>query len=355
MFLTVSHLERMICIMVVIVAAPFTTVVLGGPIDPNFQQQAYIKASNTNPSDLFGEWVAIYGDTLVVGAVYENSNTTGINGDQANNSANDAGAAYVYTRNGTEWSQQAYIKASNTDAGDRFGQSIAISGDTLVIGAEFEDSNTAGVNGNQASNSAADAGAVYVFVRSGSVWSQQAYIKASNAGAGDEFGRSVAISGDTLGVGAFDEDSSTTGINGDQGNNSSPGAGAVYVFTRSGTVWSQQAYLKASNTDETDRFGRIVAISGDTLVVGATGEDSSATGINGDQNSNSASHSGAAYVFTREGTAWQQQAYIKASNTDGGNLIDDDGDFFGGSVALSGDTLVVGAEGESSKDRKSVV
>ena len=104
--------------------------------------------------------------------------------------------------------------------------------------------------------------------RSGSVWSQQAYVKASNTDPGDEFGGSVSISGDRLVVGARLEDSNATGFDGDQNNNSTIGAGAAYVFTRSGTVWSQQAYLKASNTDRDDNFGQPVAISGDTLVVG---------------------------------------------------------------------------------------
>ena len=135
---------------------------------------------------------------------------------------------------------------------------------------------------------------------------------------GDFFGLSVAISGDTMVVGAYNEDSNATGVDGDQ-NNLASDAGAAYVFTRSGTTWSQQAYLKASNTHNTqfgDIFGYSVAISGDTLVVGAHGEDSNATGVNGDQANNSmGGNSGAAYVFTRSGTTWTQQAYLKASNT----------------------------------------
>ena len=118
------------------------------------------------------------------------------------------------------------------------------------------------------SDSLADAGAVYVFIRNGTVWSQQAYIKASNAGSGDRFGNSVALSGDTLAVGAYREESSATVINGDESDNSLTEAGAVYVFTRSGGTWSQQAYIKASNTGSGDRFGWSVALSGDTLAVG---------------------------------------------------------------------------------------
>jgi hypothetical protein len=310
-------------------------------IDPSFEQQAYFKASNTGGGDLFGNSVAISGDTLVVGAWSEDSNATGINGNQGDNSATDAGAVYVFTRSGTVWSQQAYLKASNTGGGDFFGTSVAISDDTIVVGAGWEDSNATGVNGDQSNNSVNNAGSAYVFTRSGTVWSQQAYLKASNTDVNDHFGWSVAISGDTLVVSTFAENSSATGINGNQGDNSATDAGAAYVFTRSGTVWSQQAYLKASNTGGGDEFGNSVAISGDTLVVGALREDSSATGINGDQSDNSAPVAGAAYVYTRNGMTWSQQAYLKASNTDVN-------DHFGRSVAISGDTLVVGAFVENS-------
>src|SRR5262249_28586387 len=163
--------------------------------------------------------------------------------------------------------QQAYLKASNTDAADRFGYSVAISGDTIVVGAYGESSKATGINGNQSDNSANLAGAAYVFVRSGTAWRQQAYLKASNTDAGDRFGNSVAVSGDTVVVGAVLESSNATGVNGDQINNSAAGAGAAYVFVRSGATWNQQAYLKASNTDAADQFGVSVAISGDTVVV----------------------------------------------------------------------------------------
>ncbi|WP_345319408.1 FG-GAP repeat protein [Candidatus Villigracilis proximus] len=299
-------------------------------------QQTYIKASNTEANDSFGISMALSGDTLVVGAIFEDSNATGVNGNQANNSATDSGAAYVFTRNGTTWSQQAYLKASNTNPNDWFGASVAISGDTLVVGAFFEDSNATGINGNQADNSASESGAAYVFTRNGTTWSQQAYLKASNTDPNDWFGYSAAISGDTLVVGVFKEDSNVIGVNGNQLDNSATDSGAAYVFTRNGTNWSQQAYLKASNTEAIDDFGNSVAISGDTLVVGALNESSNATGVNGNQADNSASYSGAAYVFTRNGTTWSQQAYLKASNTD-------PNDWFGYSVAISGDTLVVGS------------
>ena len=206
-----------------------------------------------------------------------------------------SGAAYVFNHSGGVWSQQAYLKSSNTDASDLFGESVAISGDTLVVGAYVEDSNATGVNGDQSDNSALNSGAAYVFTRSAGVWSQQAYLKASNTEAYDQFGFSVAISDDTVVVGADFEDSNTTGVNEDQSNNAATNSGAAYVFHRSGGVWSQQAYLKATNTETYDYFGHSVAISGNMVVVGAYGENSNATGVGGDQSDNSAIHAGAVY------------------------------------------------------------
>jgi len=311
-------------------------------------QQAYIKASNTGASDSYGYSVAVSGDTMVVGAHGEASKATGVNGDQTDNSADYSGAAYVFVRSGTNWIQQAYLKVSNAEAFDQFGVSVAVSGDTIVVGAHGEASSATGVNGDQTNNNAPQAGAAYVFVRSGTNWSQQAYLKAANSGGplppdsfGDLFGWSVAISGDTVVVGAWGEASHATGVNGDPNDNSAPYAGAVYVFVRSETNWSQQAYLKASNTGANDNFGMSLAVSGDTVVVGAMHEDSSASGVNGDQSSNGGTNSGAAYVFVRSGTNWNQQAYLKASNTG----AEDD---FGTSVAVSGDTVVVGAMHEDS-------
>ena len=195
-------------------------------------QQAYVKASNANSGDFFGEGVALSGDTLVVTARYEASNATGIDGDQSNNSAALAGAVYVFTRDGAGiGSQQAYIKASNTDADDAFGESVALSGDTLAVRAAREYSNATGIDGDQSDNSAFNAGAVYVFTRDAAgVWSQQAYVKASNSDVEYRFGRSVALSGDTLAVGANAEDSAATGIGGNQSNKNANQSGAVYVF-----------------------------------------------------------------------------------------------------------------------------
>ncbi len=309
-------------------------------IDP-IAQQAYLKASNADAGDQFGSPVSVSGDTVVVGAEWEASSSTGVNGNQNDNSAKLAGAVYVFVRSGPNWSQQAYLKASNTDARDGFGESVSISGDTLVVGALNESSSATGVNGNESDNSAGDAGAAYVFVRNGTTWSQEAYLKASNTDANDRFGNSVSVSSDTIVIGAFSEDSNATEVNGDQGDNSTFGAGAAYVFVRSGTSWSQQAYLKASNSDVWDNFGLSVAVSDDTVVVGARNESSDARGVNGDQSDNSANDAGAAYVFVRNETDWSQHAYLKASNT---NSFDN----FGFSVAVAGNTIVIGALAERS-------
>ena len=332
-------------------------------------QQAYIKAASPGVDDNFGTGVALSGETLLVGSPREDSGASGVNGDETDESLADSGAAYVFVRSGTSWSQQAYLKATTPAAGDRFGTAVAlsgdtavvgapgalvggvhggaawvfvrsggvwapqavltaahpgagdefgaalaISGDTLVVSARFEDSAAVGIDGDETSEGAGNSGAAWVFVRSGTVWSQQAYVKASNAGAGDAFGFSLALDGDTLAVGANAEDSAATGVNGDQTSNAASGSGAAYVFVRSGASWSQQAYLKASNTGIADAFGVSVALGGETLAVGANFEDSASAGVNGDQTSNAQPGAGAAYVFVRSGTSWSQQAYVKASN-----------------------------------------
>lgn len=313
-------------------------------IDP-VAQRAYLKASNPGEGDQFGDAVAISGDTVVVGAYLEKSKARGINGNQADDSADRAGAAYVFVRGSGGWRQEAYLKSSNLNADDLFGSSVAISGNVIVVGAMWEASSATGVNGNQADNSASSAGAAYVFERSAGVWKQTAYLKASNTEGDKEFGRNVAVSGNIVAVGVPLEGSYVTGIDGVQAVDGTY-SGAVYLYERTDGVWSQEAYLKASNTAGWDQFGGDVAVSGDTVVVGASGEDSRATGVNGDETDNSAGSSGAVYVFRRSGGTWEQQAYLKASNTE-------KGDRFGGSVSISGDTIVVGAHMEDSAARGS--
>jgi hypothetical protein len=382
-------------------------------------QEAYVKASNTSAGDQFGWSVALSADgaTLAVGAAWEDSAATGIGGDQTSDAALTSGAVYVFRRStGGLWAQEAYVKASNTGAGDFFGSSVALSGDgaTLAVGANSEASAATGIDGDQTSDAATQSGAVYVFRRSvGDVWAQEAYVKASNTGARDYFGYSVALSADgaTLAVGAPQEDSAATGVGGDQSDSlvcggffcgfTTEDSGAAYVFRKGSTgTWTQEAYVKASNTntrnyfggsvslsreglmlavgapnqdsggavyvfrtstsgtwaqeayvtpsnlDLSDEFGYVVALSEDssTLVVGARSEDSAAREINGNPLSNGADRSGAVYVYRRnELPAWEQEAYLKAPNADAG-------DRFGESITCSADgrTLAVGATFEDS-------
>lgn len=311
-------------------------------------QQAFVTNFTAQGGDNFAQSLALSGDTLVVGAFGDKSNATGVNGNHNNTSLFGAGAAYVFVRSGTRWTRQAYLKASNTAANDNFGWSVALSDNTVVVGAREEDSNATGVNGDEANNSRLNSGAAYVFVRNGTTWSQQAYLKASDSDLFDEFGYSVGVSGDTVVVGAYLEDSNATGINGDPSNNDALDSGAAFVFVRQGTEWTQQAYLKASNTETADQFGLSVAIFGDLVLVGADQESSNATGVNGPQNNNHGSRSGAAYAFIRKGTSWTQLAYLKASNTGGIIPENPSGDHFGFQVAVADDSAVVGAPFETS-------
>jgi len=253
------------------------------------------------------------------------------------------------------WSQEAYIKASNNDENDNFGYEIAMDGNTLAVTARYEDSNqTTITNGTSSSsnNSNSNSGAVYIYKRTGTSWTQEAYIKASNSGVNDTFGSYVALDNDTLAVTARQEDSNQTTItNGtsSSSNNSNGNSGAVYIYKRTGTSWTQEAYLKASNNDENDYFGHSTALDDDTLAVGAFTEDSNQTTITNDNSSssdNSRSDSGAVYVYKRTGTSWAQEAYIKSSNNDNG--ANGYSDSFGFRIALDNETLAVGAYGEDS-------
>ena len=325
-------------------------------IDP-LAQQAYLKPAAvgaTQAGDWFGYSVAVSGDTVVVGAPQEDSSSLGVNSTPNELAAGSSGAAYVFTGSGGAWSQQAYLKplavGPGGQAGDHFGFSVSISGDTIVVGAPEEDSSTTGVNSTPLEG-ASDSGAAYVFVRSGGAWTQQAYLKPpvmgiTKGGTGYEFGWSVAISGDTIAVGAYDEASSSTGVNSSP-NELAPGAGAAYVFARTGATWTQQAYLKPAavgTTQANDHFGNAIAVSGDTVVVGAFAEDSGSTGINSTPNESSGGGAGAAYVYARSGGVWSQQAYLKPAAVGSSQAAD----AFGTSVAVSGDTVAIGANHESS-------
>ncbi len=257
-------------------------------------EQAKLTASDAAASDYFGYSVAISGDTAVIGA----------DGDDHAGGTN-AGAAYVFVRSGGVWTEQAKLTASDAAYKDRFGRSVAVSGDTAVIGARNDD-HAGGTH----------AGSAYVFVRSGAVWTEQAKLTASDAAADDWFGCSVAVSGDTAVIGArYDDHAGGTD------------AGSAYVLVRSGGVWTEQAKLTASDAGADDWFGWSVGASGDTAVIGALGADPA-----------EGEDAGSAYVFVRSGEVWTEQAKLTASDTTAY-------DYLGGSVAVSGATAVIGAVG----------
>ena len=222
----------------------------------------------------------------------------------------EAGAAYIFTRSGSTWTQQQKIVSSDLEASDQFGESVSISSDGTyaIVGARTEDGGIVG----------SDVGAAYVFTRSGSTWTQQAKLTASDAQASDFFGYSVSISSDGTYaiVGAYLEDGG--------GNN----AGAAYIFTRSGSTWTQQAKITANDSQADDNFGWSVSISSDGsyAIVGARTEDTGG------------SNAGAAYIFTRSGSTWTEQQKIQSSDKEAS-------DFFGYAVALNsnGTHAIVGA------------
>jgi hypothetical protein len=286
-----------------------------------WREEAYLKAGNAAPGDLFGISVALAGDRLAVGAHMEDSAATGVGGDAGDDGAENSGATYVFVHRDGQWLQEAYIKSTRTQAAAGFGNSLALDADILAVGAHLED------NGN---------GAVYLYRRGRNGWLPQARLSAPTPAKNDLFGSSLALDADTLAVGAYLEDGAIAG----QGP--AENSGAVYVYVRSGEAWSQQAYLKASSGAPEHRFGRSIALAGDTLAVGAYLEDRQAHGINGEAGAQRSPESGAVYVYARNGGQWQQQAYIKASNARSG-------DMFGYSAALSHDGwLALGAPIEAS-------
>jgi hypothetical protein len=241
----------------------------------------------------FGYAVSLSGDTALVGAPYDH---VGTNRGQ--------GSAYVFTRNGGTWTFQQQLTAPGGAAGDAFGSSVSLSGDTVLVGAPRAD---VGANFHQ--------GSAYVFTRTGSSWTfQQQQLTASDGAAYDGFGDAVSLSGDTALIGAQWDD---VGANANQGS--------AYVFVHKGTTWTFQHKLTASDGITGDAFGYSVAVSGDSALVGAPRAD---VGANARQ--------GAAYVFTRTGTNWTFQQQLTASD---GAI----GDFFGRSVSLWGDTALIGA------------
>lgn len=282
-------------------------------------QRGLLKASNPGLADYFGHAVAISADrsTLVVGARFEDSAATTIDGDQTSNAASDAGAAYVFVRAGASWTQQAYLKPDDARADAEFGFRVRLSDDghTLLVGA-FLDGGT---------------GAAYVFVRAGATWSQQAKLVASNAVSGASFGCDVALAADgsTAVVGAY-------GRNG--------GAGGAYVFTRTTNVWTEQTRLVAPNAEADDNFGDAVALSrdGQVIAIAAPREDGGATSVGGDPLDNTAPSAGAVFVYRRTGEAWSPPTYLKASDSTAGLI-------FGNTLTLGrdGSRLAIGAVGRA--------
>ena len=251
---------------------------------------AELKGSDTTPGDYFGSSLAISGGTLVVGAF-----------DQANN----AGRAYVFKTTAVGWKQVAELKGSDAVAGDNFGSSVAISGRTIVVGS---------------SSYAQSPGSAYVFAQTASGWRQVAELKSPPIGAGPGSHTSVAISGGTIVVGwtyisLYSATESSVSL-----------PGAAYVYTKTATGWRQTAALRGLDSAGSDGFGCSVAISGKTVIVGATA-------------SPPGHPEGRAYVFTRTAGGWQQAAELPPSGTVSPS--------FGLSVAVSGSTAVVGGDGSS--------
>ena len=274
----------------------------------SWTQQAKLTAADGAAGDSFGFSVSISadGNTAIIGARYNDGN------------GSSTGSAYIFTRSGSSWTQQAKLTPADGAAGDSFGISVSISGDgnTAVIGAYTDDDN------------GADSGSAYIFTRSGSSWAQQAKLTAADGAASDRFGISVSISadGNTTVIGAYYDD--------DKGADS----GSAYIFTRSGSSWVQQAKLTAADGAASDRFGIGVSISadGNTAVIGAYYDD------------DKGSASGSAYIFTRSGSIWTQQAKLTAA--DGASS-----DYFGFSVSISadGNTTAIGAYRDDDKGTNS--
>ncbi|WP_462320683.1 hypothetical protein [Halochromatium sp.] len=254
-----------------------------------------ISSAGIAGGDFFGWSIALSGDTALVGAWLDDER------------GRDAGAAYVFTRRGNRWSPEAKLTAADAKAGDFFGAAVALDGERALIGAPL---------GGGDAYFAGDAGAAYLFERRGRGWEQVQRLTAAEASSGDLFGRAVALAKDTALIGAYGDR--------DNGVNS----GAAYVFKRSDAGWVEQAKLKAEDGRTDDRFGASVALDragdGETLLIGAYRHD--VQGID----------SGAAYVFSRVEDGWQQQAKLTAS--DGTDLS-----FFGFSVALAGESALIGA------------
>lgn len=255
-----------------------------GKCPTGWHQQAELTADDRTAADQHGFSVAIDGDTAVVGAPFDDDAGSG------------SGSAYIYTRVDDVWTQQAKLVSSDGGPGDQFGASVAVSGDTIVVGSYLDD------------DAGSSSGAAYVFTKVGSDWTEQAKLTASDAAGGDWFGTSVALDTDTAVVGAM----------------FAGGTGAAYAFSRSGTAWSEEGKLVASDGGAGDRLGFDVDVSGDTIVAGAYRDDGAAA------------DTGSAYIFTRSAGTWSEHTKLEAADAASN-------DWFGYSVAVDGDRVVAGA------------
>lgn len=278
---------------ILILAALLMVIVLAACAATPYSPQKLV-ASDGAAEDFFGYSVALSGDTVVIGSFKDDDQALGV----------DAGSAYVFTRSGKVWSQQAKLTAVDGAPNDTFGGNVVLSSDTIIIGAMRDD--------DKGENS----GSAHVYIRSENIWDHQAKIIAADGAKDDGFGQSLALSGNTVIIGAPRDD--------DNGQDSGKNTGSVYVFTRDGTTWQQQAKLTADDGADGDLFGISVALSGDTILVGA------------DLHDEVAKNAGAVYVYTRSGNSWSQQAKLTAA--DGSEI-----DIFGVRVALSGDTALISA------------
>ena len=333
-------------------------------------QEGYVKAKVIDDVDHFGNSVALWEDTLVVGAVHEDSASPGVNGEANNDSLEDSGAAYVFVRHGNVWSQEAYLKSDAPASNEFFGVSVAIRGDTVAVGA---------THSSPWGNTAGHSGKVFVFVRNAGKWTRKSVLSGGNGDDADQFGSSLALSEDALFVGAMYESSGARQ------------SGAVYVFPRTASGFGTPVKLKATTPKVEEVMGWSVAVDGDTLLAGAPEDSGTNTGFGG---------AGAAYVFVRRNGTWSQQqrlvtpspgegtsfglsvsvrgelaavgapradllrtrppgeVYLFERTGDKWNVTDmltatnaRDSDFFGSAVYLAGESLVVGANGDASATR----
>ena len=260
--------------------------------DINWSQQVKLLPLDGSTGDRFGWSVSIDGDYAIVGSFGKAD------------FGYYSGSAYIFARSGSNWTQQAKLLASDGATGDFFGWSVSIDGDYAIIGAYGDD------------DYGFSSGSAYIFIRSGSNWTQQAKLLASDGAAGDRFGWSVSINGDYALVGA---------------HNSDGYQGSAYIFKRTNSTWIEQQNL---TTNSNNGFGYSVSINGDYVIVGAP--------VDGDNGH----YSGSAYVFTRMGSNWTQQAKLLASD----GAAEDN---FGCSVSIHENNVVVGAEGDDDNGEKS--